>query len=108
MPQSINAVTDSCNCQKTQKENAAGRLGEGREAAAAQPAADNRKRLLTENEVAELLRVSPRTLRRWRRQRAVPFYTLPGGAIRYSAEALSSWMQRGCPKPRSAEIRIAS
>lgn len=42
-----------------------------------------RNRLLTEKEAAELLRISPKTLQRWRHLRTGPEVTKLGRAVRY-------------------------
>ena len=63
-------------------------------------------RLLTDKDLCGLIQVSSRTLRRWRSEGRIPFMTLPGGTIRYSSESISSWLQRGCPKPRQPITKI--
>lgn len=57
--------------------------------------------LLTERQIAEQLQVSIRTLQRWRKQRTIPFVTMPGGIIRYNPDVVAKWLQNGCPKPRA-------
>lgn len=42
----------------------------------------NKVQLLTTQEVAELLRVSPRTVQNWIKRDQVPFLELPGGEYR--------------------------
>jgi excisionase family DNA binding protein len=49
-------------------------------------------RLLTAREVAELLGVSTETVLRWTRRGELPAIRLPGGAIRYRADALDGWL----------------
>ena len=53
--------------------------------------------LLREQEAADLLGLSVRTLQKWRlERRAVPFVKLPGsGAIRYRRDDLESWIAAG-------------
>ena len=56
---------------------------------------------INETETAELLSVSTRTLRRWRRERRIPFFQLPGGGVRYDRDALVEWLKQGCPKTQT-------
>lgn len=54
-----------------------------------------RNPLLTAQEVAEILRVSPKSLERWRITGGGPPYVkTPGlrGAVRYDPDALSRWL----------------
>jgi excisionase family DNA binding protein len=44
--------------------------------------------LFGEKAAARLLKVSPRTLRRWRLDGKVGFHRMPGGRIRYSLDQL--------------------
>lgn len=48
--------------------------------------------LLTARQVAELLGVSAETVLRWTRRGELPAIRLPGGALRYRAEALEDWL----------------
>jgi excisionase family DNA binding protein len=48
--------------------------------------------LLTARQVAELLGVSAETVLRWTRRGQLPAFRLPGGALRYRAEALEQWL----------------
>lgn len=48
--------------------------------------------LLTPAEVAERLRVAPRTLETWRRRRQGPPSIKVNGVIRYDAVALERWV----------------
>jgi excisionase family DNA binding protein len=51
--------------------------------------------LLTTAEVAELLKVSPRTLKQWRHeQRGPKYYVLGPRAVRYKRADLIRWQQR--------------
>lgn len=43
---------------------------------------------LTEQQAANIIGVSPKTLRRWRQKGAVGYSLTPGGRIRYSHEDL--------------------
>ncbi len=47
--------------------------------------------LLTTNEAARLVKVSPRTLEKWRRTGEGPKYHVLGGVVRYSTEELQLW-----------------
>ena len=47
--------------------------------------------LLTEDEAAELLRLSPRTLQAWRTDKSGPAYVKLGRAIRYRRGTLLDW-----------------
>ena len=55
--------------------------------------------LLTIPEVAELLKVKPRTIRRWIELRKIAFVNLPGGDKRFKAEWLESWIDQRTIKP---------
>ena len=48
---------------------------------------------LVETEVAELLRLSPLTLTRWRYEKTGPPYYKPGGRILYSKSEVLSWLE---------------
>jgi excisionase family DNA binding protein len=50
--------------------------------------------LLTDVEVAEYLRVSLATVRRWRAEGTGPPWFRAGRAIRYSRRALDEWIER--------------
>jgi excisionase family DNA binding protein len=50
--------------------------------------------LLTEAEVADLLRVSPRTVRRWRNEGTGPPALRVGRRIRYRRSAVEAWLDR--------------
>jgi DNA-binding transcriptional MerR regulator len=58
-------------------------------------------RQLTEVEMAEALNVTPRTLRKWRYERIVP-YTKIGYIIRYDAEAVFRALKAYECKPLAA------
>jgi predicted DNA-binding transcriptional regulator AlpA len=49
--------------------------------------------LLTEREVADMLRLSRQTLSRWRSCDQGPPFVQIGGTIRYSRESLERWIQ---------------
>jgi excisionase family DNA binding protein len=48
--------------------------------------------LLTARQVADLLGVSSETILRWTRRGELPAIRLPGGALRYRADALEQWL----------------
>ena len=50
--------------------------------------------LLTEAEVAEMLRVSQRTVRRWRNEGSGPPALRVGRRIRYRRSAVEAWLDR--------------
>jgi excisionase family DNA binding protein len=50
--------------------------------------------LLTESEVAGMLRVSPRTVRRWRNEGTGPPALRVGRRIRYRRSAVEAWLDR--------------
>ena len=50
--------------------------------------------LLTEVEVADLLRVSQRTVRRWRNEGTGPPALRVGRRIRYRRSAVEAWLDR--------------
>lgn len=52
--------------------------------------------LLTEAEVAQLLRIHVRTLKRWREERGLPHLRLgptSHSAVRYDPEAVDAWLR---------------
>lgn len=51
-------------------------------------------RYLTENEAAEILKISVYTLARLRRKGVSPPFVRVGGAIRYIEKALHDWVQQ--------------
>lgn len=59
--------------------------------------------LLTCNEVAAILRVSPATVYRWRNNNLGPPYIAVGGETRYFRDELMDWLRSGeAGKARSA------
>jgi predicted site-specific integrase-resolvase len=51
-------------------------------------------RLLSEREAGQLLRVSPRTLQRWRQTGAGPAYLKMGHRVLYHPTVLGDWLQQ--------------
>ena len=52
--------------------------------------------LLTPDQASDYLKVGRTTLYRWQRDGKVPFTRLPSGRVRYSRNALTTWLaQRG-------------
>jgi predicted DNA-binding transcriptional regulator AlpA len=51
-------------------------------------------RLLTEEDLAEMLRVTPRTVRRWRQKRTGPRVVRVMGAPRYWRSDVVAWVDR--------------
>ena len=59
----------------------------------------------TENEAADILKVSTRTLQRWRREGQGPSYTRLGvRRLGYSDEELQAWTRRNAFPSRAAEL----
>lgn len=56
-------------------------------------AQDNPPRLVNEKEVAELLRVSVASIRRWRLLKRGPTFIKVGAAVRYKSEDLNEWLE---------------
>jgi excisionase family DNA binding protein len=55
--------------------------------------------LLTARAVSDTLGVSPETVLRWTRRGELPAIRLPGGAIRYRADEVESWLtERATPR----------
>lgn len=54
---------------------------------------DDVEKHYTTLEVAELLRIHPRTLERWRAAGEGPQFVLLGGLVRYPASAVSSFLE---------------
>lgn len=63
------------------------------------------KAILTDRDLAELLRVSTRTLRRWRGEGKVPppLGIADAKEPRWLAEEIEAWLRAGCPKPPGTE-----
>ena len=57
--------------------------------------------LMTEDEAASLLKLSPTTLKKWRRTGREPRYYRLGSAIRYRREDLEAYVSRSAANPRS-------
>ncbi|MHB8694368.1 MAG: helix-turn-helix domain-containing protein [Solirubrobacteraceae bacterium] len=53
---------------------------------------DESARLLTAQQVADLLGVSTETVLRWTRNGDLPGFRMPGGALRYRQDALDAWL----------------
>lgn len=60
------------------------------EAQAVPPGCD----LLSDTQCAALLGVKPRTLRLWRRKRALPFIKITSREIRYRAADIAEWLSQ--------------
>lgn len=58
--------------------------------------------LLTENEVAERLRVKPRTLQDWRQRDIGPAWARLGGSVRYPATELERYIEAQVHQPARA------
>ncbi len=60
---------------------------------------DEPGRLVTEHQLADALRVSLATLRRWRTQgeRPLPFIRLPNGHVRFRMFELRAWLDEKAP-----------
>lgn len=52
--------------------------------------------LLTQSEAAELLRLKPKTLARWRWDGKGPIYRKIGGAVRYAVQDLENYVEDSC------------
>jgi predicted DNA-binding transcriptional regulator AlpA len=50
-------------------------------------------RLVDEHEVAEILRISVATVRRWRLLKRGPMFIKVGAAVRYRLEDISTWVE---------------
>jgi excisionase family DNA binding protein len=51
------------------------------------------ERTLTINQVAENLKVKPRTVRSWISKKKIPAIVLPGGDIRLRVSSVEAWMK---------------
>ncbi len=58
--------------------------------------------LRTTDEAAAVLKVSPRTLRRWRRENTGPAYVKVGGLIGYRNQDLADYLARSLVVPEVA------
>jgi hypothetical protein len=54
----------------------------------------NVPQMVTEQEAARILAVSPAALRRWRRERRGPQFSRLEGCIRYDSQSLQSWVSQ--------------
>ena len=72
----------------------------GPPAGTAPPPVDLPMRLLTESEAAELLHLSPSTLKKWRRTCRGPRYHRLGSAVRYKVEDLDAFIRGAAVHPR--------
>ena len=54
----------------------------------------DRKKLLTEAQVADLLAIKQRTLARWRQLGIGPVYTKAGGSIRYDPRDIDAYLAK--------------
>lgn len=50
--------------------------------------------LMTEDEVAAMLRVEPRTVRLWRQTRGLPFIRLSRKVVRFRRADVEAWLAR--------------
>jgi predicted DNA-binding transcriptional regulator AlpA len=50
--------------------------------------------LLTQDKVADILQLSPKTLERWRSKRTGPVWYKIGGSPRYKMSDLESWINQ--------------
>lgn len=58
-------------------------------------------RLVTEAEAAEMLCLSPTTLKKWRRTSRGPVYYRLGSAVRYRVDDLESYLEDSIENPRN-------
>lgn len=61
--------------------------------------------LLTIQQVAKLLQVSTRSVRRFRATGKLPAPILIGKSVRWRGEDLQKWIEGGCPPSNSEERR---
>ena len=54
--------------------------------------------LLTKNDIAERLQVSPSTVYRMVRLKKMPQPLMVGESMRWQADVIDDWIYRGCPK----------
>ena len=59
--------------------------------------------LKTEAETADYLRISPATLKAWRRHKRGQVYLKLGRAIRYDKEALDAWLDASAVAPGASQ-----
>ncbi len=61
---------------------------------------DQVEKCLTSNEVAEMLRIKPQTLRHWRAQQVKdqPVYIKRNGLVLYRKRDVDEWLSRGAVK----------
>jgi excisionase family DNA binding protein len=58
------------------------------------------EKLLTANQVAEILSVTPRTVRDWLKEGRIPGIILPGGSIRFNPQVIESWIEKRTTRQR--------
>ena len=59
--------------------------------------------LLTIDDVARLLSVSTRTVRRLRQEGRIPPPVCVGRSVRWNRESLRQWIESGCPATKVSE-----
>jgi excisionase family DNA binding protein len=66
-------------------------------------------RFVTARELAERLGVSTETVLRWTRDRKLPGFRMPGGALRYRESDLAVWLsERATDRPRTKARRATA
>lgn len=63
-------------------------------------------RLLTAREVAGYVGYTPETILAYFRTGRIPGFRLPGGQIRFRAEAIDRWLEDGCPRVRESRLTV--
>jgi excisionase family DNA binding protein len=69
---------------------------------------DEAPRLLTPGEVAELLRVEPKTVNRWAIEGRIPAVILPGGHRRFREDQVRQLLEGELPPPSRNSIRYTT
>ena len=67
-----------------------------------------RDRLLDEQEAANLLHISPRTLQRWRWAKVGPLYLKIGSRVRYTRSALEAYVRKSERPPTGEAVSIGA
>lgn len=63
---------------------------------------DNNRRYYTQDEAAELLRITAQTLKNWRRRGYGPVWAKVGGKILYSQKAITKFFNENISREASA------
>jgi len=101
----VHAVAAALDAHALELERIAADLrARARELREAKPARADARRLLRVRDLAELLQVDERTIRRWRDERRLPEPVVIAGVLRWRAEDIDAWLGT-CDQPSLSRAR---